>query len=172
MNRRGRLAPADALRTTPAGELASRRAQLQAAAEADGMGPQDIREVLDSRPDLPRPLLVEERATLMAVLTHADFDGRDGLLVQAETAQVVGHCGCGCATVHLQVDRETAPALRTASPLPNQPWVLDASGKEIGGVIVFLEDGYLSLLEVYAFDQPISPFPPIGRLDFPDGDSA
>lgn len=46
-----------ALRDTPAPELAARRAELQAAANAAGLGPDEIGEVLNSRPELPRPLL-------------------------------------------------------------------------------------------------------------------
>jgi hypothetical protein len=53
-----------------------------------GLTPNDIGEILNSRPELPRPLLPEERATLKAILTHADFDGRDALAAQARTAQV------------------------------------------------------------------------------------
>ena len=34
------------------------------------------------------------------------------------------------------------------------------------GVIVFVEEGYLSLLEVYGYEEGISPFPPPERLDF------
>jgi hypothetical protein len=102
-----------ALRDTPAAELAARRAELQAAAQAAGMTVTEIDDVINSRPDLPRPLLAEERATLVAVLAHADFRGRDALLDQVETAHVDGLCGCGCATVFLTVDRELPPATGT-----------------------------------------------------------
>ena len=49
--------------------------------------------------------------------------------------------------------------------LPAQADVLDETGQPIGGVLVFLKDGYLSQLEVYSFAQePIAEFPAIDRL--------
>ncbi len=155
---------ARALRDAPAAELAARRAELQAAAQAAGLTPEDIEDVLDSRADLPRPLLPEERHTLLAVLTHADFDGRDALLAQVGGARVVGYCGCGCASVHLGVDRQTPGAPRTRSPIPNEARVLDDVGEPVGGVLVFLDEGYLALLEIYSYEDPLSPFPPLDRL--------
>jgi hypothetical protein len=152
------------LRDAPAAELAARRAELQSAAQAAGLTPEDIGEVLNSRADLPRPLLPEERHTLLAVLTHADFDGRDALLAQVGGARVVGYCGCGCASINLSVDRQTPAAPRTRSPIPNEAQVLDDVGEPAGGVLVFLDDGYLALLEIYSYGNPLSPFPPLARL--------
>jgi hypothetical protein len=101
---------------------------------------------------------------LMAILTHADFDGRDALVAQAHSARVNSYCGCGCATVGLEVDRATPPALQATSPIPNEAAVLDADGEEVGGIIVFLDDGYLCGLEIYSWDDPIAPFPGLHRL--------
>lgn len=42
--------------------------------------------------------------------------------------------------------------------------MVDTSGNPVGGVIVFLDAGYLSYLEIYSFDQPIEVFPPPERL--------
>jgi hypothetical protein len=40
----------------------------------------------------------------------------------------------------------------------------------IGGVLVFVEDGYLSSLEVYAFvDEAIYPLPPMDQLRLHQG---
>jgi hypothetical protein len=100
----------------------------------------------------------------LAVLNYADFDGRDALLAQVDAARVVGFCGCGCATVDLAVD-SAAPASSSASPTPNEATVLGADGEPIGGLLVFVKDGYLAMLEVYAFSgDPISPFPSRERL--------
>jgi hypothetical protein len=153
-----------ALRDVSAAELAANRAEAQHAAQAAGLTPDDIGEILDARPELPRPLLSEERATLMAILAHADFDGRDALVTQAETAQVNSYCGCGCATVGLEVDRTGSQAPDAPSPIPNTAHVFDADGEPIGGIIVFLDDGYLTKLEIYWYENPISPFPPLHRL--------
>jgi hypothetical protein len=160
--------PADpavrALLNTPASELAARRVELQAAADARGLSPDQIGEILNSRPELPRALLLEERTTLLALLHYADFKGRDALVQQADSARVDWYCGCGCATVSLTVDPAAPSARRTYRPIPNEATVVDAAGEIIGGVIVFADDGYLSNLEIYWHYEPISPFPPLDRL--------
>jgi hypothetical protein len=160
--------PADpavrALLNTPAPELAAHRTELQAAAHAARLSPDQIGRVLNSRGELPRPLLPEERATLLALLSYADFDGRDALLEQVDFARVDWYCGCGCATVTLTVDPAAPSARRTYRPIPNEATVVDVNGEIIGGVIVFADDGYLSNLEIFWYDEPISPFPPLDRL--------
>ena len=115
-------------------------------------------------PEPPRELLPEERATLLALLSFADFDGRDALLEQAKGVRAVGECPCGCATVGLVVDPGAPTAGQTYRPIPNEAEVLDAEGENIGGVIVFADDGYLSGLEIYSYFDPINPFPPLDRL--------
>lgn len=112
----------------------------------------------------PRSLQPEESAALLTVLNYADFEGRDALLNQVDATRVVGFCGCGCATVDLAVD--AAPSTTgMAHPIPNEAVVLDTDGDAIGGVLVFVRDGYLASLEVYDFGGvPISPFPPADRL--------
>ncbi len=152
------------LREIPATELAARRPELQAAAQAAGLSLAEIASVLNTRAELPRPLLSEERATLLALLNYADFEGRDELVVQLESAHVDSYCGCGCATVGLTVDPAAPAARATYRPIPNHADVIDGDGEILGGVIVFADDGYLSLLEVYWYEEPISPFPPLGRL--------
>jgi hypothetical protein len=100
----------------------------------------------------------------LALLNYADFDGRDALLDQADAARVVGFCGCGCATVDLAVDAARS-ATSVAHPIPNEAVVLDDEGAAIGGVLVFVREGYLASLEVYDFNGvPISPFPSTDRL--------
>jgi|NGEPerStandDraft_6_1074524.scaffolds.fasta_scaffold30312_2 hypothetical protein len=112
----------------------------------------------------PRPLQPEERAALLALLNYADFDGRDALLDQVDTARVVGFCGCGCATVEIAVDAAPS-ATSVAHPIPNEAVVLDEDGDAIGGVLVFVREGYLASLEVYDFNGvPISPLPSTDRL--------
>jgi hypothetical protein len=113
----------------------------------------------------PRPLLAEERATLLALLNHADFPGRDALIEQVDAARVVSHCSCGCATIDLIVDPAAPSAGQTYRPVPNEAEVVDDEDKGIGGVIVFTEDGYLSSLEIYSYGgDPISAFPSHDRL--------
>lgn len=47
---------------------------------------------------MTRPLTERERAVLNALLS-VDFDGVQGLRIEAEQAMVVGGCGCGCPSV-------------------------------------------------------------------------
>jgi hypothetical protein len=109
-------------------------------------------------------LLPEERATLLALLNYADFDGRDALLEQVDSVRADWYCGCGCATVTLSVDPAAPSARRTYRPIPNWANVVDVNGEVIGGVVVFADDGYLSNLEIFDYEESISPFPPLERL--------
>lgn len=156
----------EALKRTPAPELMERMKELQSAATGAGLTPDEVADVLNAREELPRSLLPEEHAALLAVLDHAPFWGRDELRAQVEAARVSSYCGCGCASVGLAVDSSAPAAASTASPLPNEAQVLGPDGEPVGGVLVFVEDGYLSLLEVYAYEDRISPFPAPEQFDF------
>ncbi len=119
------------------------------------------------RLDSPRLLAPEERATLAALLEYADFPGRDELRAQVDAVQVVGKCGCGCASVYFSAGGDPATSReRVPAPIPNEADVLDREGAKIGGILVFARDGRLSQLEVYGHsDEPINPFPPVGDLE-------
>jgi hypothetical protein len=105
----------------------------------------------------------EERATPLALLNYADFVGRDALVEQVDSARADWYCGCGCATVNLSVDPTVPSARKTYRPIPNEAMVVELNGENIGGIIVFADDGYLSNLEIFWCDEPISPFPPLDR---------
>jgi hypothetical protein len=112
----------------------------------------------------PRRLRPEERATILALLGHADFEGRDELLAQVDETLVVGRCGCGCATVEL-ARGEAARGDDPARPIPNEGTVLGPDGEPIGGLLLFVAEGGLAELEVYSFaEEPISVFPPPDAL--------
>lgn len=112
----------------------------------------------------PRPLNPAERNALLQLLNYADFEGRDALLEQADAVQVVGRCGCGCATVELAVDAPPSAA-SIPSPIPNEATVLGKDRQAIGGLLVFVKDGRLSELEVFSLgNDPIRTFPPSERL--------
>jgi hypothetical protein len=49
--------------------------------------------------------------------------------------------------------------------------VVDLNGENIGGIIVFADHGYLSNLEIFWYDEPISPFPLLDRLQLFKGHS-
>jgi hypothetical protein len=149
-----------ALTNTPTEEFLAHRSEISTA----GLTADEINAALAARPDLPRPLLPIERDVLLAILGYADFVGRDQLMEQVESTTVIGYCPCPCATVALQVSPIAARSIGGGYPIRNEAEVLDANGESIGGIIVFTEDGYLSALEIFAWDQAISPLPPLDRL--------
>ncbi|MEU6356123.1 hypothetical protein ABZ896_43585 [Streptomyces sp. NPDC047072] len=95
-------------------------------------------------------------ATLGALLTGGD-PVSSALRAQIAHARVVGRCGCGCASVDLEVDRAAvAAAPEHGNPVADGWYVVP----EDAGALVFAERGYLSLLEVYsASGEPISAWP-------------
>ncbi len=115
-------------------------------------------------PDRPGRPLTEPESLVLSSLLALDFTGVAELRCQAVSARVVGTCGCGCASVELEVDRAECAPSSTGRPIAAEATVLDQSGNEIGGIIVFLEAGYLSYLEIYSFYEPIEAFPSRDRL--------
>ncbi|GAA0392453.1 hypothetical protein [Streptomyces luteireticuli] len=98
------------------------------------------------------PLPPPARATLEALLAGAD----PALRAQVPYARVAGRCGCGCVTVDLAVDRTAvAPAPAAGNPVADG-WYAAPEGT---GVMVFARDGYLSLLEAYGIDGPVTAWP-------------
>jgi hypothetical protein len=122
---------------------------------------------------VPERALNPEEARVLDRLLAVDFPDAGTLRAQLPHARVVGRCDCGCATVDLSVDRSRAkPAtLVRGRPIPSEAVVLGDNAEPIGGVIVFLDDGYLSMLEVYAFgNSPIQEWPPLDRLEVAKSD--
>jgi hypothetical protein len=154
------------LTNTPTEEFLLRRGELGHSAVAAGLTGEEIKAALAARTDLPRLLLPIEQDTLRALLDRANFPGRDELLAQIESATVVGYCTCPCASIDLDVDRThpRGPDV-PGRTIPTQASVLDAAGEEIGGIIVFVDEGYLSALEIFDYGEPISPLPPLERLE-------
>ncbi|AHH99822.1 hypothetical protein GCM10010174_44890 [Kutzneria viridogrisea] len=105
-----------------------------------------------------RALTARERDTLNALLAR-DFPGAAELRAQAASARVVGTCTCGCPTVDLAVD-ESAPrsvATRAEAEVAGQA----------AGVILFVHEGLLSLLEYWEVaEQRATQFPDPALLRF------
>ncbi|WP_328978025.1 hypothetical protein [Streptomyces canus] len=105
---------------------------------------------------MAEPLPPEVTATLRALLTCPNPVSR-ALLAQVPHTRVAGRCGCGCATVDLEVDRT---AVAPAPPHGNPAVEAGYTDPHWAGVIVCTEDGYLSLLEIYSVaHEPISTWP-------------
>lgn len=105
---------------------------------------------------MTEPLPPDITATLRALLAASDPVGA-ALLAQVPHTRVVGRCGCGCATVDLEVDRTAvAPAQSHDNPAVEAGY----TDPDSAGVMVCTEGGYLSLLEIYSVaDEPISAWP-------------
>ena len=109
----------------------------------------------------PRPLTTTERALLDALLAH-DFPGAAELRAQVRRATSTPGCTCGCGTLDLQVP-DDVPAATVGGPASVEGTVRDADGDPIGGVLLFVEQGRLSRLDVYSYGDPI-PLPAPERV--------
>jgi hypothetical protein len=113
----------------------------------------------------PRPLAADERAILDHLLS-LEFEGVEQLRRQAAEATVVGRCDCGCPTIEIET---TASAL--AVPLegrlaPIEGRVLPIADEPSGDVILFVDDGRLSSLElVWYTETPAEAWPPVARVE-------
>jgi hypothetical protein len=102
----------------------------------------------------PRPL----KPAGAAMLSHASgyaTKSEAALRAQAETAMVVGKCGCGCASIDLEVDPATPDAEDQVLDLFNP-------GPPPQGVLVFVRESRLAGLEIFNYDPTPNPkeFPP------------
>lgn len=114
------------------------------------------------RSELLSPLTIDERRLLDGLLAH-DFPGVDELRVQARVVHARKGCTCGCGTIDLVPMGNDPPRSEATSPVPTEGTVLDTSGVDIGGLLLFLTDGLLGSLEVYAYNEPL-PLPMIDNV--------
>ena len=108
-----------------------------------------------------RPLQPAERALLDAFLA-VDFDGVEALRAQVLGTTATPGCACGCGSVDLLPD-PSAPRSTATSPVPVEGAVRDEADEEVGGLLLFLDDGRLASLEVYSYVDPL-PLPPAERV--------
>jgi len=109
-----------------------------------------------------RPLTQQERALLDFLLTR-DFPGREALLRQAETVRTAGRsCGCGCPSFSLKPDL-ALPAPDVPDRMPTDAHGSDPGGNAVG-VLLFVNDGYLSDVEVYSFEGSFAGLPDTDAL--------
>ncbi|MBR7838273.1 hypothetical protein KDL01_33685 [Actinospica durhamensis] len=84
------------------------------------------------------------------------------MLAQLPHASIVGGCGCGCRTVAIDVDRASA----APSPVSGRPVAEAQFDGGYGGLMLFVDAGYITWLEIYTFrDEPAAEWPPPETLD-------
>ena len=97
-----------------------------------------------------RPLSDREREIVSRVLRAAKMPGFDQLLAQLPSAQVSG----GVTTfLDLEVPRTNPPASFTDGPLPARAFVTGECGEVTGEILIWVEQGYLSGLELAWFTE-------------------
>lgn len=98
-----------------------------------------------------RDLADRERKLLEFLLTGG-FPGRNELLRQSETVSTRGSsCDCGCPSFWLDPDKHLPPA-EVLERVPVGATGRDPAGNMVG-VILFVDDGYLSELEVFSHEE-------------------
>ena len=111
-----------------------------------------------------RPITATEAKVLVALLEE-NFRGQGVCDQQVKGIEASKGCECGCPTIDLFVHRESAAPSTASSPLPVEADVLDEAGEPIGGILIFLKDGYLSEMELYSYArEPSAEFPPPDRF--------
>ena len=128
-------------------------------------------------PAFPRKLTRREAQVLDYILA-VDDRRVEPLRRQRKSAVVTGMCGCGCASIDLAVDRQgTDPADLCSQPLSadltNEAMAKWPEPNEAFGLLLFLDEGWLSLLEIWWIQKPPAEFPPpsaftLPRVDCPE----
>jgi hypothetical protein len=107
----------------------------------------------------PRPLSVTEKAVTWSLLERAGAAELDVLAEQLEAAYATNKCECGCPTVSMAVHPSRArPTSYSGKPVATA----DYDG---GSIMVWVEDGWLSHLEIYWWsDDAPTEFPDLTHL--------
>jgi hypothetical protein len=107
-----------------------------------------------------------EAACLRAVVSQT----ADHLLSQLDGLRVRPGCPCGCGTLDLEpAGGRSQNNNFPITPMPGSIDVIDTSGEVVGGIILFVDGGQLSTLEIYSFDDQPLQLPPRARLRFGQG---
>ena len=113
----------------------------------------------------PRPPSDRE-SEILEFLLGLDDDRLAPLREQARTVVVAGTCACSCATVDLAVDRDRGSPAKLCSPVVSADARM-ADGVPAVGLLLFLDEGWLSLLEIWYIDDPPAEFPAATVFDTP-----
>ena len=121
--------------------------------------------------EFPRQLTPREAEILDFMLAVED-PRVEPLRAQRRSVVVTGRCGCGCASIHLEVDRSQSRQAAICSPPIeanlNRAKAALTDPDETYGLLVFLDDGWLSLLEIWWIQKPPGEFPATRAFDPPE----
>jgi hypothetical protein len=105
----------------------------------------------------------EVRVVERALAVAATHPSASDLIGQVRSLQVVGRCGCGCASVDFQIPARGQIASIVADAIAKAP-----DGEQLG-LIVWALDSELSGLEVYSYSDSPAPLPVINSICGYDG---
>jgi hypothetical protein len=107
----------------------------------------------------PRPLTATERAVAWNLLEGAGVAELNVLAEQLDAAHVTNECGCVCPTISMGIDPSHArPTSYSGKPIATADY-------EGGSIMVWVEDGWLSHLEIYWWsDEAPTQFPALSRI--------
>jgi hypothetical protein len=111
-----------------------------------------------------RPISEAEAHVVERTLAVAATDpSASDLIRQVRSLQVVGRCGCGCASVDFRMPARGQIASIVADAIAKAP-----DGEHLG-LIVWALDNELSGLEVYSYSDNPAPLPVIASICGYDG---
>ncbi|PYF99329.1 hypothetical protein SAMN05216184_10739 [Georgenia satyanarayanai] len=109
------------------------------------------------------PLPDVARALLEALLAH-DLPAAPALRAQAVSVRTRPGCTCGCGTLELVVTDDGAPLAPLHGTFPVEGEVHDDDGTPVAGLLLFVEEGRLSSLEIFSYGDDGLPLPAPDRV--------
>jgi hypothetical protein len=99
------------------------------------------------------------------LIEDQEFDGRDELLAQVPFVRVLD----GPVTLlNLEVDAAAVPPSAFVSGhVPGSAWVRDTNGEPVGTLLVWVDRGYISLLEYgWVTERPPTELPGVEQIHY------
>lgn len=110
----------------------------------------------------PWRAITASEAVLLAAAVDGDWEGAEELRSQLPGLLARSGCSCGCGSIELR-PRQGRAARTASGPTPREGTVLDETGEVVGGLLLFLRNGFLQSLEVFSYGAPL-PMPAPDRV--------
>lgn len=115
---------------------------------------------------IERRTLDADEGAILDHLLSLEFDGVDQLRCQAAEVTVVGRCDCGCPTIEIETTASALTVPWEGRLAPIEGRVVPTADEPPGDVILFVDDGRLSSLElVWYTETPPKAWPPVERVE-------